>query len=146
MNRTHSLRLLATDSIWGIAVLRLAIGIVFIAHGGMKLFSFGLDGTAQFFGSIGIPFPYPNAVLATFTELLGGIALVLGLFTRLWSIPLGFTMIVAFATVHGKNGFFLPDGYEFVFTLFAALIALGLNGSGALSLDRLIGAKFGGGE
>jgi putative oxidoreductase len=70
-------------------------------------------------------------------EFVGGLALLLGLFTRWAAIPLAIDMLVAMLTVHLKAGFFLPNGYKFVLTLLAANVALALLGSGEASLERI---------
>lgn len=126
---------------YGIALLRVMTGIIFMMHGGMKLFVMGLDATAGFFGQIGIPFAYANAVLVTGVELVGGALLVAGLFTRYVTPLIAATMVVAIATVHGSKGFFLPDGYEFALSLLVSNVALFLTGSGALALDNVIGRE-----
>lgn len=126
---------------YGITLLRVMVGIIFVMHGGMKLFGMGFDGVAGFFGSLGIPFPYANAVFVTLLELVGGAMLVAGLFTRWVSPLLAATMVVAIATVHGPKGFFLPDGYEFALLLLVINATLFLTGSGALALDNLIGRE-----
>jgi putative oxidoreductase len=122
---------------WGIALLRVAVGGVFVAHGVQKLAVFGISGLAGFMSQLGIPFPTLSAVAVTAAELGGGLALVAGLFTRAAALPLAFSMLVAAVTVHLKDGFFLPNGVEYVLTLFLASLALVLTGSGALSVDRL---------
>jgi len=124
---------------WGITVLRVIVGIVFLAHGGQKLFVWGFSNVAGFFGQVGIPLPMLAAIVVTLVEFLGGLALVVGLFTRWAAIPLAINMLGAMLTIHLKAGFFLPDGYEFVLTLLAANVALALLGSGEASLDRLLG-------
>jgi putative oxidoreductase len=123
---------------WGIAVLRIAVGIVFLAHGGQKLFMVGFGGVAGFLGQLGIPAPMLAAVIVTLVEFLGGLALLLGLFTRWAAIPLALNMVVAILTVHLPGGFFLPDGYEYALTLLAANVALALLGSGEASVERLL--------
>jgi putative oxidoreductase len=122
----------------GIALLRVAIGGIFVAHGIQKLAVFGISGLAGFLGQLGVPFPTLSAIAVTGAELLGGLALVAGLFTRWAALPIAFSMLVAAVTVHLKGGFFLPDGVEYVLTLFLASIALVLTGSGSFSVDRLL--------
>jgi putative oxidoreductase len=122
----------------GLALLRIGIGGIFVAHGIQKLAVFGLPGLAGFLGQIGVPFPMLSAVAVTAAELLGGLALVAGLFTRWAALPLAFSMVVAAVTVHLKDGFFLPNGVEYVLALFLASVALALTGSGAFSVDRLL--------
>lgn len=122
---------------WGIAFLRIVVGIVFFVHGYQKLFLMGFDGVAGFFGSLGIPLPMVAAVVVTLLELFGGLALILGLFSRWVAIPLAAIMLVAMLTVHIPNGFSVSNGgYEFVLTLLAANVAFVLAGSGALSIDN----------
>jgi len=126
---------------YGITLLRVVVGLIFVMHGGQKLFVMGIDGVAGFFGSIGIPFAYASAVLVTAVELLGGALLIAGLFTRYVTPLLAATMVGAIATVHGSKGFFLPEGYEFALILLASSAALFLTGSGALALDDLLGRQ-----
>ena len=120
---------------YGLLILRLVVGIVFIAHGWQKL-SGGIEGVGGFFGVLGIPAAGFFAYVVTFVELLGGIALVLGFLTSVASGLLAITMIVALFVVHLPNGFSVGNGgYEFVLTLLAAAIALSFTGPGAFSLD-----------
>lgn len=121
---------------WGIAAIRIIVGIVFLVHGSQKLFVFGIGGMAGFFAQGGFPLPMISAILVTFSEFLGGLALILGLFTRWAASPLAITMAVAVFGVHLKGGFFLPHGYEFALTLLVANIGLILTGSGAFALDN----------
>ncbi len=123
---------------WGITVLRLAVGVVFLMHGGQKLFVMGFAGVAAFIGSLGIPAPALAAPLVTLVELLGGLALVLGLYARWAGALLAMDMLVAILVVHLPNGFFLPKGFEFALTLLAANLALVLLGSGEASVDGLL--------
>ena len=120
----------------GLALLRVGIGGVFVAHGIQKLAVFGISGLAGFMTQIGVPFPTLSAIAVTAAELGGGLALMAGLFTRWAALPLAFSMIVAAVTVHLKAGFFLPNGVEYVLTLFVASVALALTGAGAFSVDR----------
>jgi putative oxidoreductase len=121
-----------------VTILRLVVGVVFFVHGAQKLFVIGIPGVASFLGSVGVPFPMPNAIVVSCVEFLGGLALLLGLFTRWAAVPLAFDMTVALLTVHIRGGFYVPKGIEFVLTLLAACLALVCLGSGALSLDAVL--------
>ena len=121
---------------WGLTVLRVAVGIVFVAHGYQKLFKFGFHGVAGMFGHLGVPMPAVMAVVVTLVELVGGILLIAGLGVRIAAALVAIDMFVAILVVHLKNGFFNPGGYEFPLTLLAAAICLVLAGGGALSLRR----------
>ena len=125
----------------GLAVLRIVVGAVFIAHGAQKLFTYHISGVAGMFGQIGIPLPHFFAAVVTLVEFFGGIALVLGIATRLAAFALAVNMTVAILAVHFKNGFFLPTGYEYAFTLFGANVCLMLTGAGVFSVDGLFGKK-----
>jgi len=85
---------------------------------------------AGFFEGLGIPFAAANAYLVIAVELLGGLAMIAGLGTRI--------VAVLFAAVHGQHGFFLPDGYEFVLALFAASATLSLQEPGALAVVNVM--------
>jgi putative oxidoreductase len=122
----------------GIAILRIALGSIFVAHGLQKLLAFGWAGTAAGFGQAGLPFPELSAALVIATELLGGAALALGLYTRLVALPLAVVMLVATLVVHLPAGFFLPQGMEFTLLMLAGTLALILTGPGALALDGVL--------
>ncbi len=148
MSRELVSRVFSTRCDWAVTVLRVVVGVVFIVHGWDKI-QMGPEKVAGFFGGAGIPLPVLSAHLAMWTEFLGGVALVLGAATRLVSIPLAFTMVVAFAFVHAKGGFKLPSGFEYVLVLFATLMVLLRNGAGALGVDVLLArglARPGGSE
>jgi putative oxidoreductase len=126
-----------TSRDWGLAILRVTVGTIFMMHGAQKLFVWGLDGVAGSFAAMGLPLPMLSAALATGAEFFGGILLILGLFTRLAAVPLAVTMLVA-GLVANRGGFFLPEGFEYVLVLMSASIALVLTGGGALALDSVL--------
>src|SRR3954462_12140880 len=113
---------------YAIALLRIIVGILFIAHGGQKLFVYGLAGTTGAFTQMGIFLPGIMAPLITLLEFFGGIALIAGFLTRLVALGLAFDMLGAIAFVHIKGGFFMPTGYEFALTLLIASVALAIAG------------------
>lgn len=123
---------------YALGVLRIVLGIIFVAHGAQKLFQFGLSGTAGFMAQAGIPFATASAILVISAELLGGLALVAGLTTRLAGVPLAATMVVAMLVVHLPGGFFLPQGFEYTLALLAGLAALIVGGGGAWALDNIV--------
>ncbi len=125
----------------GLTVLRIVVGIIFVAHGGQKLFVFGLDGVAAGFGQMGVPMAGLLGPLVAFVEFFGGFALIAGLLTRLASLGLASTMLVATLVVHLKNGFFNPGGIEFTLSLMASTSLLALTGAGRWSIDALIGRR-----
>lgn len=93
----------------------------------------------DWFASMELPAPYFQAYLATYTECAGVILLILGLGTRIISIPLLITMIVAIKTVHWENGFAASDnGFEIPLYYMAMLLSLLFTGAGKISLDHLI--------
>ena len=121
---------------YGVTLLRVSLGVMWIAHALLKLFVFTLPGTAQFFQSVGLPGFLAYPVFAI--ELLGGIALILGIYARQFALLLVPIMAVA-TTVHLGNGWVHTSaggGWEYPVFLIAASIALWLIGDGALSLKR----------
>jgi len=121
---------------WGTFFLRVAVGAVFAAHGWQKI-SGGVEGVSGFFGSVGIPAPTFFAYIVSYVEFLGGIALILGLFTYWVSILLAIIMVVALFTVHLPNGFYVnKGGYEFVLVLLASAATLNILGPGRFALEN----------
>ena len=133
--RTETVALTAKD--WGLLFLRIGLGIVFIAHGGQKVFGWfggpGLAGTVGFMSHMGIPAPL--AYLAAFTEFFGGLGVLLGLLTRAAALGLAVTMLVAIFTVHLPHGFFADkQGFEYPFALLMIAFALIATGPGRLAI------------
>jgi putative oxidoreductase len=129
----------------GLLSLRLMIGFVFAFHGAGKLFGWfgghGLEGTAGFFESLGIPFPFASVVLAGATEFFGGLLLMLGFGVRLVAAPLAFTMLVASFSAHGGAFSAQAGGMEYSLTLAVAAAALGLLGPGRFAFAPRFAAK-----
>ncbi|CAH0239752.1 Putative oxidoreductase MhqP [Pseudomonas sp. Bi70] len=135
--------LATTRAGFGLTILRVLVGITFMAHGSQKLFGwfggYGLAGVAQWMESIGLAPGYLMALMAGSAEFFGGLALVIGLLVRPASAVLAITMLVAIFSVHIGNGFFMANnGYEFALALLAATLALLVEGAGRLSLDQRI--------
>ena len=120
--------------------LRLALGSVFVAHGGQKLFGlwggYGFEATAQFFSDkLGLNPGWLHAALAGGGEFFGGIFILLGLFTRFAAAQAAAIMAVAIWTVHRSAFFADKNGMEYPLTLLLVAVALVLTGGGALSVD-----------
>ena len=134
---TNSLMLIRQSAAdYGIALLRLALGSMFLAHGLMKVLVFTLPGTAAFFQSVG--FPGFTAYIVAPAEVLAGIALLIGFRTRLVAAAM-IPVLLGALSVHLGNGwvFSAPKGgWEYPLYLVIAAIAQSLLGSGALSLDN----------
>ncbi len=132
-------KLMMTDAGWGMFVLRVVTGVIFIGHGAPK-FGWGGDGSlaglAGWLGSIGIPAPMVGAFLVAFFETFGGAFLIIGLLTRFWSAGLAFAMLIAVTLVHLDDGMFGENGYQWALLLMASSLALMIDGAGKGSLDR----------
>jgi putative oxidoreductase len=124
-------------------VLRLVLGTVFLAHGGQKLFVFGLGGVQGAFGQMGIPGAGVVGPLTAFVEFFGGLAVLTGLLTRLAGVGLAITMLGAIALVHLPAGFFAPKGVEFPLSLLGIAASLAIAGAGRYSLDHVLATRRG---
>lgn len=116
-------------------LLRVGLGALFLVHAGVKLLVFTPAGTAGFFGSLGLPPALAYLVIAA--ETLGGLALVLGVWTRAVALALVPILIGAIVTVHGANGFGFSNpkgGWEYPAFWALALVVLALIGDGAFAL------------
>ncbi|MDQ6887728.1 MAG: DoxX family protein [Gemmatimonadota bacterium] len=133
----------ASRSDIGLLVLRVALGIIFVAHGGQKIFVMGLAGTAGMFARMGIPLPSLMGRAIALLEFGGGLALIFGILTPIVALALALDTLGAVVMVKAKGGFFAPRGAEFELILCAASLALGLTGGGSLSLDRILRARRG---
>ncbi|MEU9886875.1 DoxX family protein [Sphaerisporangium sp. NPDC051011] len=117
-------------------VARVIVGIIFIVHGVEKFTS--IDATTAFFQSSHVPLPRVSTLVAAAVELVGGVALVLGLLLPLFGTLLALDMLFAIIFVHASKGFWVSkDGYEYVLTLLAVSIALAYSRGGFLAADSL---------
>ena len=131
--------LMRTNAGWGMTVLRIPVGIVFMGHG-LKKFGYfggsGLEGTAGFLESLGLPLPLLMAWLVGLAETVGGALMIIGFLIRGAALTTAIAMLVAVFLVHWKNGLMGPGGYEWALIMFAASVAMMLDGAGKASLDQ----------
>lgn len=131
----------------GRTLLRLSLGGFFLGHGAQKLLGLfgghGLDGTGQFFESLGLRPGKTHAIAAGAAEAGGGALMVAGVATPLAASAITATMLTAINRVHLKNGPWATDnGYEYQVVLIAAAITLAEVGPGKLSLEGKLGTKM----
>ncbi len=133
-------RIIATSASWVPVPLRLSLGVIFVAHGAQKVLgSYGGPGLQQF-----ISYPPPFGFMkpgwlwmgaAAFSELIGGILLILGLLTRLGAFVIACIMLTAIVGVHWGAFFASNKGFEYPLALFAMSLALLVSGGGMASVD-----------
>jgi putative oxidoreductase len=122
----------------GLAILRIAVATIFIRHGAQKLFLSGFAGVAGAFTHMGVPVPGLMGPFIALLEFFGGIALLLGLLTRLVALGLAFDMLGAIVLVKLAGGF---SKYEFEFLLLGSSLALVLTGAGRFSIDEFFAGR-----
>ena len=128
---------------WAILVLRIGLGVMFAAHGLQKAFGLfggpGIGGFSEMLSGMGFKPAVFWANLAAYTELMGGLLLIVGLFTRGAAMLLLILIVVAAAKVHLARGFFLSaGGFEYTFIIACVCIALIILGPGKFSLMRKV--------
>ena len=142
-------------AIWAPIPLRLIVGYGFMEHGFAKL-SRGPEAFTVILHTIGVPAPHLMAWLTILTELIGGLAVLLGAFVPLVSLPMAMVLFVAMLTVHLPYGFssikllsvmsghaqFGPPGYELDLLYLACLVSLVLGGSGPMAIDHYLRRKW----
>jgi len=144
-------KLITTDDNPATLILRLVLGVVFLAHGAQKLLGWfggpGFSGTMGMFTGY-LHIPAPLAFLAIAAEFFGGLGLILGFLTRIAAFGIAVNMLVAIATVHHSYGFFMNwtgtqkgEGFEYHLLVLAITAYLIIRGAGALSVDRAIAAE-----
>lgn len=147
MSKQYLQMLLKSNAGVAALALRVPVGIILAAHGGQKLFGwfggYGLEGTGQWMASIGLEPGYLMALFAGSAEFFGGLALALGLLTRPAAAVTALTMLVAIFSVHFEHGLFLTNnGYEYALALFAATLALMIQGAGSFAVDNKLAKTF----
>ena len=130
----------------GVLALRLIIGVTILLHGYNHIWGGGkIAGTGRWFASLGMKPGIVHAWLASITELVCGVLLIVGFLTPFGAAGVVGVMFVAFVTNHRPNGFFIfrpGEGYEYVLNLGVAALALGALGGGEWSIDRAFDGKL----
>ena len=127
----------------GLLLIRLVIGLSFMAHGTQKLFGWfgghGLKGTGGWFESIGMKPGVRMALLAGLSEVVGGALFTAGFLTPFGALMIAGTMLMAIIKVHGPNGYWATqNGYEYNLTLLVVAISIAITGPGYYAIDTLI--------
>jgi len=141
-------KLLSTSNDFTVTIVRLVLGVVFFAHGAQKMLGwfggYGFTGTMGFFTQQ-MHIPAPFAFLAICAEFFGGLGLIVGLLSRIAAFGIMCNMLVAIATVHVHNGFFMNwtgqqkgEGFEYHLVTLAALLIVLVKGAGPFSIDRAL--------
>ena len=121
---------------WAVLALRVVTGVIFLAHGWQK-FGWGTAQVAGFLGGLGFPSPEVFAVLLIAGELLAGIGLILGAWTRVAALLASFIAVVALITVHISKGFFMSGGgYEFILLILVSSLTFFTWGADDVSVDK----------
>jgi putative oxidoreductase len=124
---------------YGATLIRLILGVVYLMHAYLALVVFGPAGMVAYQAKNGVPFPELATGYLILAHGVGGLCLLLGLFTRWAALANAVAMLGALLFVHLKNGFWAhssPSGYEYVLVLLVVSLGLALIGGGALALRR----------
>ena len=125
----------ASTAPYAALLLRVSLGILFLAHVALKVFVFTIPGFVGYFASLGLPAIAAYAVIAL--EFLGGVALILGVYAPWVALPLALEMLGTVFMVHGANGWLFTNkggGWEYPAFWAVSLVVLFLLGDGALAL------------
>ena len=155
LNRGFAFLARPSVAVWAAIPLRLIVGYGFMEHGFAKL-SRGPEVFASILNAIGVPAPHLMAWITILTELIGGLAVLLGAFVPLVSLPMAGLLFVAMLSVHLPYGFssikllsfmsgraqFGPPGYEVDLLYLACLAALVFGGSGPMAIDHYLSKKW----
>ncbi len=124
-----------------LTLLRAVVGVVFMAHGFLKLTDIGAF--EESLAELGVPWPVGTAWLVALVEFVGGIGIFFGCFTRVAALALAGVMVVAIATVHAPHGLMAQNGgFEHPLVLLASLVVFLVAGPGRYSMDHALGSLY----
>ena len=127
-------------------ILRLTVGLLLAGHGAQKLFGWfgghGFHAMAGWLASIGLRPARAWALLGSLSEFVGGLLFALGLFSPLGSLGIAASMLVAITKAHWPKLWNQQGGFELPFAYLATVVAVGIAGPGAISLDRILGTAL----
>jgi putative oxidoreductase len=124
-------------------LVRVIIGYIIFMHGWPKLTTAGLAGVSAYMSKQGLEPGTLFALAAMFLEIIGGICIVIGLFTRFFAAALAIEMLIALFAVHAAHGFSVSKGgFEYVLLLGIVLFAIAIRGGGPYSVDAKIGTEL----
>jgi len=121
----------------GAFLTRITLGAILLAHGALKIFVFTVPGTVGFFGSLGLPAII--AYLTIFGEIIGGAALILGVYPRLVAL-LSLPILLGAAWVHLGNGWLFSNeggGWEFPVLLVVLAVVVAIQGAGSFAIKQI---------
>ena len=140
-------KLTATSATWATLPLRLALGVIFIAHGLQKVFGSWEGPGLRAFMNFPAPYSFMRPAwlwmgAAAIAELLGGVLVLLGLLTRFGAFLIACVMLTAMLAVHWGKGFFMSSmGIEYTVALLGMALALLIAGGGQASADKMISGR-----
>jgi putative oxidoreductase len=124
-------------------LVRVTIGYIFFMHGWGKITGAGVAGVTTYMGNQGLEPATAFALAAMFLEVVGGICIIIGLFTRFFAAAMAIELAIAFLVVHFKAGFPVgKGGFEYVLLLGIVMFAIAIRGGGPYSADRMIGKEL----
>ena len=131
-------RIFGTADPWSLVPIRVALGVIFIAHGADKLFVSGLPGFARMVGTLGFHPAMAWAVMVSLVEFLGGLAILAGFMTRWAALLIAIEMTIIMLRLKLSRGLTAAGGFEFELLIWAACLTLFLTGAKTPSVDQAL--------
>ena len=123
--------------------MRIVVGAILLAHGWLKVGTFGVAGVSGMMAKNGLEPATAFAVAAMVLETIGAICIIIGLFTRFFAAALAIELLIGLIAVHLKAGFFVNNGgFEYILLLGIVMFAVAIRGGGPYSVDHAIGKEL----